>query len=46
VVGATIPNSPGSVATTLNSTALKPPLTKNKSPFLIGLYASLKYGIK
>jgi len=37
VLGATIPNSLGSVATTLNSTALNPPLTKNKSPFFIGL---------
>lgn len=31
VVGATIPNSDGSVATTLNSTALKPPLTMKRS---------------
>jgi hypothetical protein len=37
VWGATIPNSLGSHATTLNSTALNPPLTKKRSPFLIGL---------
>lgn len=37
VFGATMQKSPGSVSTTLNSTALKPPLHKNVSPFLIGL---------
>ena len=40
--GATIPKSYGSQATILNSTALKPPLAKNKSPFLTGRKASLK----
>ena len=31
---------------TLNSTLLMPPLTKKRSPFLTGLYASMKYGLR
>jgi hypothetical protein len=42
VLGATIPYYLGSVATILNSTGLKFPLTINRSPFLTGRYASLK----
>ena len=37
VLGATIPNYFGSVATILNSTGLKLPLTTNRSPFFTGL---------
>ncbi|OMH82898.1 hypothetical protein AX774_g3613 [Zancudomyces culisetae] len=46
VSGATITYSSGSVSTTLNSTALIPPRTKNVSPLRTGLYASKKYGFK
>lgn len=46
VVGPTTPYYLGSVATTLNSTALNPPLTRKVSPFFNGLYASLKYGTR
>lgn len=42
VLGATIPNYLGYVATILNYTGLKFPLTTKRSPFLTGLYASLK----
>ena len=44
--GATIQKSSGSVSTTLNSTGCIACLTKNKSPFFTGRYASKKYGFK
>ncbi len=46
VLGATIPYSLGSVATILNSTGLKLPLTMKRSPFLAGRQASLKQGMR
>ena len=42
VSGATIQKGDGSVSTTLNSTALIPPLTMKRSPLCMGRYASKK----